>query len=103
MPDPAVSVIVPHYGDHGPTSALVDSLLPQRPHEIIVVDDASPQPFPDTSGVRLLRHERNGGFGSAVNAGARAATGDLLLVLNSDIEVGPTFVADLMAASAPWL
>lgn len=102
MTDPTVSVIVPHYGDPAPTSALVGSLVPQRPHEVIVVDDASPVPFPDTPGVRVVRQKSNGGFGTAVNAGARAATGDLLMALNSDLEIGPTFIADFVAVSAPW-
>ena len=31
----------------------------------------------------------------------RWPTGDLLLVLNSDLEIGPTFVADLVAGGAP--
>lgn len=101
---PTVSVVIPHHGDPGPTLALVTSLLdaPGPAPQVIVADDASPIPFPDTDGVEVVRRERNGGFGAAVNSGAGVATGDLLLVLNSDLEVSPTVVADLVAAAAPW-
>lgn len=37
-----------------------------------------------------------------MNSGARQATGNLLLVLNSDLHVGPAFVRDLVAATRAW-
>lgn len=100
-----VSAVIPHFGDPAPTLALVDALRAQEGSpdvEIVVSDDASPEPFPPTDGVMVVRRESNGGFGSNVNTGAAAATGDLLLILNSDLQIGPTFVADLVAAAAPW-
>lgn len=100
----SVSIVIPHYGAPEPTLALASVLLPQlRPgDELIVADDCSPTPFPATDGVRIIRREINGGFGAAVNTGAAAASGDLLLILNSDLEVGPTFLADMLAAASPW-
>lgn len=100
-----VSVIVPHYGDPQPALALINSLHRQKDAgvvQLIVVDDCSPVPFPDTDGVTVVRRAGNGGFGSAVNSGAAAADHPLLLILNSDLEVGPTFVSDLLGAAAPW-
>jgi GT2 family glycosyltransferase len=70
--------------------------------QVVLVDDASPEPFPGLGGVQVVRREVNGGFGAAVNTGAEVADGDLLLVLNSDLEIGPTFVADLLAGARPW-
>mgnify|MGYP003773084183 CR=1 FL=1 len=102
MADPMVSVVIPHYGDPGPTRALCSAVLGQPHDEVIVVDDASPTQFPAVEGVTVIRRPVNGGFGATVNTGARAATGDLMLVLNSDLDIGPTFVADLVAASTPW-
>lgn len=101
----AVSVIVPHYGDPAPALALIESLHSQkdaRVMQLVVVDDCSPVPFPDTDGVTVLRRHMNGGFGSAVNSGAAVAEHPLLLILNSDLEVGATFVSDLLRAAAPW-
>lgn len=96
-----VSVVVPHYGDAEPTRRLIDDLVGQA-FEIVVVDDCSPTPFPEVEGVTVVRRPRNGGFGTTVNAGARAATGELLLILNSDLRVDADFVTRLVDASAPW-
>lgn len=97
----SVSVVIPHYGDPAPTLALIETLTPQC-SQVVVSDDRSPIPFPDTEGVTVVRRSENGGFGRACNSGAAAATGELLLFLNSDADVGPTFVPDLVAAAAPW-
>jgi N-acetylglucosaminyl-diphospho-decaprenol L-rhamnosyltransferase len=65
--------------------------------EVIVVDNASsdgtpelvPREFPS---VRLLRNERNLGFGRAVNRGAAEATGEILVLVNNDVVCEPDFV-----------
>jgi GT2 family glycosyltransferase len=101
-----VTVVVPHHGDPTPTLATLAGLRAQstgRPLEVVVVDDCSPEPFPDTEGAVVVRRDTNGGFGSAVNTGAERATQPLLLVLNSDVELSPTFVDDLTAAAQPWM
>lgn len=96
----AVSVVVPHHGDPAPTLALVEQLLAQtHPVQVVVADDASPVPFPAVDGVEVVRRATNGGFGANVNSGAAAATGDAMLVLNSDLDLEPTFVADMVAAA----
>ncbi|WP_026926307.1 glycosyltransferase family 2 protein [Granulicoccus phenolivorans] len=101
----SVSVVIPHFGDPAPTQELVRQLLAQQDSpivEIIVSDDHSPTPFPPAPGIRVIHRETNGGFGANVNSGAAAATGEYLLILNSDLEIGPRFVADLVEAAAPW-
>ncbi len=70
--------------------------------EIIVSDDRSPIPFPDTEGVSIVRRERNGGFGSAVNSGAARARGDWLIILNSDLELGENFISSMLTALAVY-
>ncbi len=96
----AVSVVVPHYGDPAPTLALLEQLAAQtHPVQVIVADDASPSPFPGRDGVEVVRRGANGGFGANVNSGATATTGDAMLVLNSDLTIEPTFVADMVAAA----
>ena len=52
--------------------------------EILVVDDGGRLPSAP-EGVRLLPLPSVRGYGPAVNAGAQAARGDLLLVLNDDV------------------
>lgn len=95
-----VSVVVPHHGDPAPTLALAEQLLAQtHPVQVVVADDASPVPFPDRDGIEVVRRTTNGGFGANVNAGAAAVTGEAMLVLNSDLDLEPTFVADMVAAA----
>ena len=58
--------------------------------EIIIVDDGSidgsvtmlKSKFPS---VKLIKHKVNRGFSAAVNTGVRAATGELILLLNTDV------------------
>lgn len=54
--------------------------------EIIVVDNASADGVEQLTrdGIRLIQNDRNLGFGSACNIGARDAKGEFLLFLNPD-------------------
>ena len=103
-----VSVVIPHYGDPALAMSLVDKLRKQvgsRHIQIIVSDDHSPEPFPSEFGqdCEVLRRTTNDGFGSAVNSGAALATQPLLLILNSDLHIGPSFVDDLCREARPWM
>lgn len=84
-----ISVIVPVYNGARFLAAALESVGAQdyRPDEVIVVDDGSTD---DTiavanryGGVRYLR-QPNQGAGAARNAGAAAATGELLAFLDAD-------------------
>ncbi len=91
---PSVSAVVPVYNDADTLARAVASILAQSSPvtEIIVVDDASTddpggalapfnaQPVP----VRLLRHGVNRGASAARNTGIRAASGDLVALLDGD-------------------
>lgn len=112
MPSFSVSVVIPHYGDPEAPLALLAQLARQTAPatEIIVADDCSPTPFELPPGflsgsapVTVVRRERNGGFGAACNTGAAAATGDLLLFLNSDLTIADDFLANFLDAAAPWM
>lgn len=101
-----VSVVIPHYGPSEPTLAAISDLDRQQtsaPIEVIVADDCSPTAFPEVDGVTVVRRHTNGGFGSAVNSGAAVASQPLLLILNSDVTLTPTFIDDLLGAATPWM
>lgn len=101
---PSVSAIIPFFGDPADVTQLLTALENQThsAHQVIIADDASPIPFPARDGITVLRQERNRGFGSTVNLGSKAATGELLLVLNSDLTIGDTFVEELLAHATEW-
>ncbi|BDZ59055.1 hypothetical protein GCM10025872_27120 [Barrientosiimonas endolithica] len=61
----SVAVVIPHFGDPAPTQLLVRQLTDQKGSDcrVIVVDDASPVPFPAGEGFEVVRRHRNGGSG----------------------------------------
>jgi glycosyltransferase involved in cell wall biosynthesis len=69
--------------------------------EVIVVDDGSTDRSAEVAssfGVRLLRLEQNSGAAVAKNAGARAALGDTLVFIDSDIVAATDLFACLESA-----
>jgi glycosyltransferase involved in cell wall biosynthesis len=90
MSEPTITVVIPTYGRAQFLGQALESLANQslRPHEVIVVDDCSPEPtaLPDTMrlAVTVLRHARNQGPGAARNSGASHASGDWILFLDDD-------------------
>jgi GT2 family glycosyltransferase len=72
--------------------ASVEKHLANVHHETLVVDNASADGTPDVverefPAVRLIRNERNLGFGRGNNIGMTAARGDFFVLLNSDAEL----------------
>lgn len=102
---PLVTVIVPTYGKVRMTACSVLALLEtggETPFEILVADDNSPDATPElfagleAAGVRLVRHAANVGFLRNCNLAARAARGNLLLLLNNDTVPLPGVIDDLI-------
>ncbi len=104
-----ISVVIAAYNRAHLVTRALDSVARQTelPAEIIAVDDASSD---DTKAVvrawakhapcpvRLLVAEHNGGAGAARNLGLRAASGDLIALLDSDDEYLPRALATLAPA-----
>jgi len=82
-----VSVIIPTRDRPGATRNAIESALAQShsPLEVIVVDDASVEPFAyEHPVVRVLRQDRHRGAGAARNRGTDAAFGEWVAFLDSD-------------------
>jgi len=72
----------------------------QRPHEIVVVDDASTDATAQIAadaGAQVLRIARRH-IAAVRNAGARAARGKVLFFVDADTQIHPTHVVDALAA-----
>jgi glycosyltransferase involved in cell wall biosynthesis len=70
------------------------------PHEILFIDDRSTDDsvaIATAAGVRVASTPVNSGPAAARNLGARLATGDVLLFLDSDIELAPTVIERAVA------
>jgi glycosyltransferase involved in cell wall biosynthesis len=95
VPDPRISIVIPSYGRKSFLAEALRSVEMQTypAHEVIVVDDCSPDPVELPSGVdlnvNLLRLPVNGGPGAARNAGLQVASGDWLLFLDDDDMLTP--------------
>lgn len=99
---PRYSIVIPVYEQHLYTFNCLKSLgehTDLSDVEIIVVDDASPNPaaqaLPDLQGVRLVRNPQNLGFIGSCHHGADLARGDMLIMLNNDTQVTPGWLAAL--------
>jgi len=87
------SIVIPAYRAAGTLAVAIESALSQTllAHEVIVVDDCSPDDQPKIAKrygdrIRYIRHARNGGEAAAKNTGVAAATGDYVVTLDADDE-----------------
>ena len=100
---PAISIVIPVYGQHPTTFACLKSIAAEPPRhsfEVVVMDDCSPDPaataLASVLGVRIIRNETNLGFIGNVNAGAQAALGEWLIILNNDTVLRPNALNALL-------
>lgn len=86
-----VSVVIPNYNGVALLAKNLPSVLKFcKGCEVIVVDDCSTdgsvkmleEKFPS---VQIIRHEKNHGFSTTVNDGFKRASGELILLLNTDV------------------
>ena len=102
------SVIVPTYNERENVAVLVPRIvraLDGVPCEVIVVDDASPDGTADAVlalaaegyPVRLVRRAAKLGLSSAVFAGAEAAAGRYVAVMDGDLSHDPTDLPPMLA------
>jgi dolichol-phosphate mannosyltransferase len=100
---PAVSVVVPVFNEEENMSILQSELRPALSgldHEIVFVDDGSTdgsiekiEPAPN---VRIIRFEQNTGQSAALYAGIKAARGQTIVMIDSDLQNDPADIPRLL-------
>jgi len=103
---PTLTVVMPVYNERPTLRPAVERMLKtQLPVdvELVVVDDGSTdggideiQDLADSGAIRLIRLARNQGEGAAMWSGITAATGDILTILDADLEYDPSDYAVLL-------
>lgn len=92
-----LSVIIPVYNESKSIEEILQRVkATDMATEIVVVDDGSIDGTRDIlkkmdgkKRVRVIMHEKNQGKGAAVRTGLDAATGDVLLIQDADLEYDP--------------
>src|SRR5215831_9610553 len=113
-----LSVLIPLYNEEEFISTLLDRVLaaplPEGiERELIVVDDCSTdgsyeiaeaKAMTAAGVIRVLRHSRNMGKGAAVRTAIEAATGEISIIQDADLEYDPreysTLIAPILEGSA---
>ncbi len=104
LDDPLLSVVMPVFNEKATLDEIVGRVLavPVR-IELIAVDDASTdgsremlEKLSREKGFQLLLQDRNRGKGAAVRQGIEAATGDVIVVQDADLEYSPEEYPDLL-------
>jgi glycosyltransferase involved in cell wall biosynthesis len=108
---PKISVVVPCYNGGKFFDQLTASLARQtfRDFEVIIVDDGSPDPATQAKlaaldpAIRVIRHPQNRRMSAARNTGFSAARADVIMALDCDDQLEPTYLEECFAAlqSAP--
>ena len=107
---PSISCVVPAYNEARNLGPLLDGLLPvlaalSPRWEVIVVDDGSTDdtplamlPWLRRPGVRYVRLSRNFGKEAALTAGIDHADGDVVVLLDADLQHPPAMIGQMLAA-----
>lgn len=101
---PQLSVVVPLYNEEDNVIPMIEELhraLPGIDHELVLVDDGSTDataervPIDDPT-IRFVRFEKNTGQSAAMYAGVHAAAGEIIALIDGDLQNDPADIPKLI-------
>ncbi|MFA5144905.1 MAG: glycosyltransferase [Candidatus Omnitrophota bacterium] len=100
-----ISVILPAFNERGNIVFLIRAIhneLGDSPHEILVVDDQSPDGTAQAvidmrdSASRLITRDRDHGYAKSIRCGIEQAAGDILIIMDSDFNHSPRYIPQMV-------
>jgi len=99
-----LSIVIVNYNTSDCLKNCIDALLDSckgLEFEIFVVDNASPEGFPESlesynGHLNIIRNKRNLGFSRANNQALKMCKGEMILLLNPDVEVSTYAITEMM-------
>lgn len=96
----AISILIPAYNEQASIENVLKGLAEWKARaEIIIVDDASTDrtaEIAERAGYRVIRHRINRGYGAALKTGIRAASGDIIVMMDADSEHNAAQISRLL-------
>jgi len=98
--EPLVTVAVPTLGGSAPLEECLDALERQTlaGADVVVIDNSGAQRVALRAGIRIIRNDRNVGYGAAANQAWLSSNSPYCAVINDDAMAAPGWLAALVAA-----